>query len=234
MDVIDEDYSDSAFEPLKSLKVPFLITVLSYLVHVVTAISTYKYDVKAAKDVLALELAGVEDPAKLLAAQFQNPYSSVLLITMIFGVVFYCIWFFRALENIRINRVELLHSTGWYVGSIFVPIVNLIIPFRGLLQLMKTEKGVNPIGSWAKPIFYFYWVGYACYWGVMGYLSFMGIKYSVGAEFSRESDFDKFSDLMIVANNFEINSIIYSTYFSLLLIPFIAVMFAITKKQGSI
>ena len=54
-------------------------------------------------------------------------------------VVFFCVWLYRAYDNLRAfnqwSRLE--YSPGWAVGSFFVPFVNLVIPYRAVREVWQ-------------------------------------------------------------------------------------------------
>jgi len=69
---------------------------------------------------------------------------SVLLLGLFFllGVVPIAMWIYRAHANLREAGVrELAYSPGWSVGSFFVPLVNVVIPFRAMRQLHNRSHG---------------------------------------------------------------------------------------------
>ena len=79
-----------------------------------------------------------------------NPVAVVVvLITLMFAVleaiiyittvVFFCMWLYRAYDNLRAfgHGRQLEHSPGWAVGSFFVPFVNLVIPYRAVREVWQ-------------------------------------------------------------------------------------------------
>lgn len=55
-------------------------------------------------------------------------------------VVFFLMWLYRSHENLMafgVSRTELEYSSGWAVGSFFVPFVCLIVPYRGVREVWK-------------------------------------------------------------------------------------------------
>ena len=53
-------------------------------------------------------------------------------------VVFFCMWLYRAYDNLRaFGHGQLDHSPGWAVGSFFVPFVNLVIPYRAVREVWQ-------------------------------------------------------------------------------------------------
>ena len=57
-------------------------------------------------------------------------------------VIFFCIWLYRAYDNLRAFNpsLPLDHSPGWAVGSFFVPFVNLLIPYRAVREVWQRSE----------------------------------------------------------------------------------------------
>ena len=54
-------------------------------------------------------------------------------------------WIYRAHANLReAGVVELRYSPGWSVGSFFVPLVNLVVPFQAMRELHNRSHGEGP------------------------------------------------------------------------------------------
>ena len=54
-------------------------------------------------------------------------------------------WIYRAHANLRDAGVgELHYSPGWSVGSFFVPLVNLVVPFQAMRELYNRSHGEGP------------------------------------------------------------------------------------------
>jgi hypothetical protein len=52
------------------------------------------------------------------------------------------LWLYRAQANLRVVGLEgLNYSPGWSVGCFFVPIVNLVVPFRAMRELYNRSFG---------------------------------------------------------------------------------------------
>lgn len=58
------------------------------------------------------------------------------------SIVMILLWIHRAHANLRaIGLSELNYSPGWAVGSFFVPVVNLFVPFRAMRELFNRSHG---------------------------------------------------------------------------------------------
>lgn len=79
-----------------------------------------------------------------------NPMgAAVMLIVFLFAllelviyvttVVFFCVWLYRASDNLRAfnawSRPD--YSPGWAVGSFFIPLVNLVVPYRAIKEVWQ-------------------------------------------------------------------------------------------------
>ncbi len=54
-------------------------------------------------------------------------------------------WIYRAHASLRdAGTEELRYSPGWSVGSFFVPLVNLVVPFRAMRELHNRSHGEGP------------------------------------------------------------------------------------------
>ena len=81
-------------------------------------------------------------------------------------VIFFCVWLYRANENLRAfnpwARPE--HSSGWAVGSFFVPLVNLVVPYRAVKEVW--QKSLPPDEAYLSepsppavfPVWWLFWL----------------------------------------------------------------------------
>src|SRR6478735_11219141 len=58
----------------------------------------------------------------------------------ILAIVFVCMWFYRAGQNVHMAGVKYLNYTpGWYVGWFFIPLVQLVMPLITTIELWKAS-----------------------------------------------------------------------------------------------
>jgi hypothetical protein len=80
-----------------------------------------------------------DNPAGAIMVLMVFLLAVVELIIYIATVVFFCVWLYRAYDNLRAfnawSRLE--HSPGWAVASFFVPFVNLVIPYRAVREVWQ-------------------------------------------------------------------------------------------------
>lgn len=90
----------------------------------------------------------IADPITLVVALLQLGVGALQLVVFIATVVAFCLWLYRAYENLPAfghARSEIKYSSGWAVGSFFVPIVLLVVPYRAMKELWV--KSVPNIGK---------------------------------------------------------------------------------------
>lgn len=90
-------------------------------------------------------------------------FESIIYLTT---VVFFLLWLYRAANNVRAfnqwNRLE--HSAGWAVGSFFIPIVNLFVPYRAVKEVWQKSTApdeafvVTPEAPATFPVWWLFWL----------------------------------------------------------------------------
>ena len=81
-----------------------------------------------------------EDPLTLVLALFAIGLALLEIVVYIATVVFFLMWLYRSRENLAafgVRKNSLEYSSGWAVGSFFVPFVNLVIPYRAIKELWR-------------------------------------------------------------------------------------------------
>lgn len=70
------------------------------------------------------------------------------LILTIAIVVFYCIWKYRAFQNLyRAQLPGIEHTAGWSVGWYFIPVASLWKPFQAMRELARGSAVINGTAS---------------------------------------------------------------------------------------
>lgn len=79
----------------------------------------------------------------ILVAAFMLTIFDVIIYLV--TVVFFLIWLYRAYDNIRAFDPwsRLNYSPGFVVGSFFIPIANLFVPYRAVKELWQKSRGPN-------------------------------------------------------------------------------------------
>lgn len=85
---------------------------------------------------------GLGEPGWLAIVSIIN---IILVLVTIALTVLYLMWLYRACANMAASSsVPLRFSPGWTVGSHFVPLANLVIPFLAMRQLHNRSHGEDP------------------------------------------------------------------------------------------
>ena len=80
------------------------------------------------------------DPLSLAIALLVLGFGLLTVIVYIATVVFFLMWLYRAHENLQafgVRKNQLEYSSGWAVGSFFVPFVSLVVPYRAIRELWQ-------------------------------------------------------------------------------------------------
>lgn len=125
--------------------------------------------------------SGDEGAAYEIAAmeKSMDPLSIIAGIIGIVAIVFVCMWFYRAGQNLHLSGVKYLnYSPGWYVGWFFIPLVQIVMPFVTTIELWKANASINnpdEHASWSSnklsPLVIFWYVSFiamivvGCYFG---------------------------------------------------------------------
>lgn len=121
----------------------------------------------------ALELAlpgdmfadGFEDnPVMLVLALLAVGLAVIQIVIFIATVVVFLMWLYRAHENLTafgVPKNQLEYSSGWAVGSFFVPIVSLIIPYRAVREVWRKSvpHQTSMFGALDPPSYFPLWWG---------------------------------------------------------------------------
>jgi len=90
------------------------------------------------------------EPSPLLPRLLPGVYSAQIALTALAGTTF-LIWFYRVYRNCRTLGAENLgRSAGWAVGSFFVPIANLFVPYLAMREAWMVSG--NPRNWRSEPV----------------------------------------------------------------------------------
>ncbi len=90
----------------------------------------------------------VAEPIGLLVALLQVGIAVLHFVVYVATVVVFLMWMYRSYENLPSFGVpprDLKYSSGWAVGSFFVPFVSLVVPYRAMKELWN--KSVPDTGT---------------------------------------------------------------------------------------
>ena len=102
-------------------------------------------------------------------------------------IVFFLMWIYRANENLPAFGVSSSYSSGWAVGSWFIPFASLVIPYRATRELWN--KSVPNTGSMfsalSPPAFFPIWW---TFWILSNFASNAYFRLSFNEQLSPEAD----------------------------------------------
>ena len=80
----------------------------------------------------------ITDPGALAVALLELGLAVIEVAVYIATIVVFLMWLYRSYENLPsfgVRRNTLKYSSGWAVGSFFIPFVSLVIPYRAVKEL---------------------------------------------------------------------------------------------------
>lgn len=80
----------------------------------------------------------ITEPEVLVVALLQLGLAVIQVLLYIATIVAFLLWLYRSYENLPsfgVRKNSLKYSSGWAVGSFFVPFVSLVIPYRAVKEL---------------------------------------------------------------------------------------------------
>lgn len=144
-------YSTTPYRPVRALAsavVPLLAA--NILTRALTALSS------AAQIASGAAASAGADESELTALDLFSAAAGLLyLIVFIPTVVLFCVWLYRAYRNLAAlgnPKPALQHSPGWAVGSFFVPIANLFIPYRAVRETWAKSDPAAPDETYVAPV----------------------------------------------------------------------------------
>jgi Domain of unknown function (DUF4328) len=109
---------------------------------VVSAVSMLMGAFEMAFPTLSPEAELEENPGGLLVALAQLGIGSLGILIFIATAVFFLMWLYRSYENLpRLGTParNISYSSGWAVGSFFIPFVSLVVPYRAVKELWRNS-----------------------------------------------------------------------------------------------
>lgn len=103
---------------------------------------------------------GFEDnPVTVVLALLTLALAVVQIVVFVTTVVVFLMWLYRVHENLAafgVPRNQMQYSSAWAVGSFFIPIANLIIPYRAIREVWeKSVPNYTTMFSTPSPPGYF-------------------------------------------------------------------------------
>ncbi|MDQ5843759.1 MAG: DUF4328 domain-containing protein [Acidobacteriota bacterium] len=110
------------------------------------------------------EEADTGEPIVLVVALLQVGVAVVQFLVYVVTAVVFLMWFYRSYENLPsfgIAKREIKYSSGWAVGSFFVPLISLVVPYRAMKELWNKSvpHTSRMFGDLSPPGFFPLWWG---------------------------------------------------------------------------
>jgi len=99
-------------------------------------------------------------------------FGALLGLATVAAVVYACVWQYRAAATARALGYPAKRSPGWGVGSWFVPVVNLWMPYQAIRDCLPTDDPHRALVRW----FWFSYVGVA----IVSPAAFVAALFSTG------------------------------------------------------
>ncbi|MGZ5436585.1 MAG: DUF4328 domain-containing protein [Pyrinomonadaceae bacterium] len=142
-----------------------LITVLLIVGAVISLLTIPSHVLDLSVDPLAEDQDISDNPAGCLALAFTGVLGLATVAVYIATVVVFLMWLYRVSNNVAAFGATTQHSSGWAVGSFFVPIINLFVPYQAVRDIWKKSEpsaidafsyGVSPPGFF--PAWWGFWI----------------------------------------------------------------------------
>lgn len=105
-----------------------------------------------------------DNPAAFTVLLLQMGVGLIQFLVYIGTIVVFCMWLHRSYRNLpALGARNIGYSPGWAVGSFFVPIINLFVPYRATKELWeKSLQGPSYLTSNSSsaifPLWWLFWL----------------------------------------------------------------------------
>lgn len=85
----------------------------------------------------------INDPAVLVVTLLEIGLDLVFLVVYVATIVVFLMWLYRSYENLPsfgVRRNQIKYTSGWAVGSFFVPFISLVVPYRAMKELWNKSQ----------------------------------------------------------------------------------------------
>lgn len=127
------------------------------------------------------------DPITIIIALMEGGLALFSIAVYIATIVFFLMWIYRANENLRAFGTSSSYSSGWAVGSWFIPFASLVIPYRATKELWnKSMPNTGTMFSDLSPPAFFpiWWT----FWLLSNFASNAYLRLSFNEQLSPEVD----------------------------------------------
>ena len=105
----------------------------------------------------------ISDPETLVVALLQVSLGLIQIVIYLATIIAFLMWLYRSCENLPsfgVRRNTIKYSSGWAVGSFFIPLVSLVVPYRAVKELWnKSLPNSGDMFSDGPPGFFPLWWG---------------------------------------------------------------------------
>jgi hypothetical protein len=142
-----------------------LLTVLLIVGAVISLLTIPSHVLDLYVDPLGEDQDISDNPAGFLALALTGVLGLAAVAVYIATVVVFLMWLYRVSNNVAAFGKTTHHSSGWAVGSFFVPIINLFVPYQAVKDIWKKSEptaadafsyGVSPPGVF--PTWWGFWI----------------------------------------------------------------------------
>ena len=118
------------------------------------ALSVVLGAISLAEATIFVDYVAVEEVLDPNAFAFYMGYACIGLLYLpiyLTCVVLFCVWINRANKNVRaLGAQGMRHAPGWCVGSFFVPIVNLFVPYKAVHEIYQASDPAADRSNWIR------------------------------------------------------------------------------------
>ena len=130
------------------------------------------------------------EPAIIILALMEGGVALMELAVYIATIVVFLMWMYRSYENLPAFGIppgSIAYSSGWAVGSFFIPLVSLVVPYRAMKELWnKSVPNSGTMFSALSPpaVFPIWWT----FWLLSNIASNVYLRLSFNDQLSSEAD----------------------------------------------
>lgn len=139
---------------------------------------------------LALAEDEINDPELLIFGLLLLGLGLIQVAVYIATVVAFLMWLYRSYENLPnfcVRRNDIQYSSGWAVGSFFIPFVNLVVPYRAVKELWS-KSVPNSLEMFSEPapppLFPLWWAA----WLISNFANNIYLRFSWRGQLTPEVD----------------------------------------------
>jgi len=123
-----------------------------------------------------------------VVALAQLGVGSLQILIYIATVILFLMWLYRSYENLPSFGTpsrNISYSSGWAVGSFFIPFVNLVVPYRAIKELWRNSTTTDAFqrDDSAPSWFPFWWA----FWLLSNFASNIHFRLALREDLSREA-----------------------------------------------